>query len=61
MKLSQRILRLFGRKTEHQRREFRMALACATAHAEDLTRTTCFLVNKLHCIDERREKKVNKT
>lgn len=49
MKLSQRLLRLIDRKTEDQRREFRMALSCAAATAEDLNRTVCFMADSIKC------------
>lgn len=47
--LAQRILRLVQPKTESQRRDFRMLLACASAHAEDLNRTACFLAEDIAC------------
>jgi hypothetical protein len=39
MKLSQRILRAIAPKDEELRQEFRKAIACSEAHAEDLMRT----------------------
>lgn len=49
MKLRQKILQLLSPATEKERQQFRMVLSCATAHAEDLNRTACLLVDDLKC------------
>jgi len=56
MTLSQRILRFFSSKTEDQRIVFRMAIACAAAHAEDLNRTACYLIARIKQDEHKPEK-----
>lgn len=45
--IAQRILRIVQPGTESQRRDFRMTLACASAHAEELNRGVCTLLDTL--------------
>lgn len=49
MKLRQRILRMLFPSCENERMQFRMAMNCASAHAEDLSRTACLVVEDLSC------------
>lgn len=53
MKLRQKILQLLSPATEKERQQFRMVLSCATAHAEDLNRTACLLVDAMRCTGRR--------
>lgn len=45
MSLRQRLLRFFQPKTERERQDYRLAVACASAHAEELDRCVRQLVD----------------
>lgn len=56
MTLSQWFLRLVSRKAEDQRMIFRMAINCASAHADDLNRTACYLIARIKQDEHKPEK-----
>lgn len=57
MTVGQKLLRYFFPEDEYQRQEMRKTIACASAHAEDLSRTTILHADHIKWAIEREQRK----